>query len=315
MKKLFKILFSIFIAIILSFNFITYYPKASNDLELVQDSTNITKISKKFRKSTDVLNLDEGEKFNLTGLKDLNISGSAQFSKEGLSLIKKSIGDKYNITVVDLREESHGFINGIPISFKNNNANEGLSLNEILNDEDERLNSIKLNEPITFSNTNISVIPKEVYSEETLTKDNNLNYITIPVTDGGLPSANMVNRFKETVINNKGNNNWFHFHCKAGIGRTTTFMIMYDIVKNCNEVSLEDIITRQVKLFEMSENDSKGFYSGDRYKFLSDFYNECKGNLKNTFNKNNNKNDYYIKNNIIPKTLYVIKDNEMTKEE
>ena len=73
MKKLFKILFSIFIAIILSFNFITYYPKAFNNLELVQDSTNITKIPKNFRKSTDVLNLDEGEKINLTSYSKVNV--------------------------------------------------------------------------------------------------------------------------------------------------------------------------------------------------------------------------------------------------
>jgi hypothetical protein len=40
-------------------------------------------------------------------------------------------------------------------------------------------------------------------------------------------------------------NAWAHFHCEAGLGRTTTFMVLYDMLRNANRVSLEDIVQRQ----------------------------------------------------------------------
>ena len=68
----------------------------------------------------------------------------------------------------------------------------------------------------------------------------------------------MVNYFMDIVKNNP-ENTWFHFHCKAGVGRTTTFMIMYDIIKNGNEVSLHDIIGRQLLLSGISPKDYVDF--------------------------------------------------------
>ena len=38
-----------------------------------------------------------------------------------------------------------------------------------------------------------------------------------------------------------------HFHCQAGKGRTTSFMVMYDMMKNPS-VSLKDILHRQYLL-------------------------------------------------------------------
>ena len=60
---------------------------------------------------------------------------------------------------------------------------------------------------------------------------------------------------------------------------------MYDIIKNGNEVSLHDIIGRQILLSGISQKDSVGFYIGKRYDFLSEFYNKykgCKPNLSTT---------------------------------
>ena len=38
---------------------------------------------------------------------------------------------------------------------------------------------------------------------------------------------------------------WVHFHCEAGKGRTTTFLALYDILRNARRVSLQDIVNRQ----------------------------------------------------------------------
>ncbi|WP_409242292.1 fused DSP-PTPase phosphatase/NAD kinase-like protein, partial [Clostridium perfringens] len=158
----------------------------------------------------------------MQGLDKLNISGSNQFSETGLSLIKESIPNGFSIIDIDLRQESHGFINGIPVSWKNskNNANAGLSKDEVILDENKKLDSIPLNEPITLNNTNKSIIPKVVENEETLAKNNGLSYIRIPVTDGQLPTDDMVDYFID-IVKNQPANSWLHFHCKAGIGRTT----------------------------------------------------------------------------------------------
>ena len=144
-----------------------------------------------------------------------------------------------------------------------------------------------------------------------------MQYIRIPVTDGNLPTDDMVKYFID-FVSKLPNDTWLHFHCKEGIGRTTTFMIMYDIMKNYKDVSLDDIIKRQVVLSTISDKSAQDFYTGNHFKFLSDFYNSY--TAKNTYSMNyqnsiNSLNDYYIKNCILPKYLYVISDTDMNKEE
>ena len=104
-------------------------------------------------------------------------------------------------------------------------------------------------------------------------------------------------------------------------------MIMYDIVKNCKEVKLNDIIARQVLLSNIKVRNSVDFFIGERYKFLKDFYKKCKNddlgicslNLDETstvFNSSNNEiQDSYIKNSKTPKNLYVIDESNMTNAE
>ncbi|MEG2193551.1 MAG: GxGYxYP family putative glycoside hydrolase, partial [Terrisporobacter sp.] len=321
MKKLLKIFLSIILTLLFSFNIFALSPKAFSDVNIVEDSANTFTLPHRFRKSTDsVPKTDSNENLNLYGLSTLNISGSAQFSDNGLSLIKDSIGENIPINVVDLREESHGFVNGIAISFENtnNNANAGLTRDDVIAKESKDLSSIKINEPLTFSNKNITIYPKVVQSELVLTSTKELSYVRIPVTDGGLPSDDMVNYFVN-YVNAQKKDTWLHFHCKAGIGRTTTFMIMYDIIKNCNEVALNDIITRQVLLSKMDDSNAKDFYSGNRFNFLNSFYTKCKNNeykaQTSSISSETNTTDSYIKNSIIPKLLYVICESDMTCEE
>ena len=65
---------------------------------------------------------------------------------------------------------------------------------------------------------------------------------------------------------------WLHFHCKEGIGRTTTFMIMYDIMKNYNNATLDEIIYRQLVLFGLTEKNFNSFLSKERLDFFTKFY-------------------------------------------
>lgn len=319
MKKLIKILGITILIIIYSFNCTICYSNANSNTNLMENFPNNNNLPNHFRKTSDKLNIDKKQKINLNGLDKLNISGSGQFSESGLSLIKNSIPNSFSIINVDLREESHGFINGIAISFENlnNNANTGLNLTQIIATENNLLKSIKIGEPVTFYNTKETIIPNNVKNELEVANSKGIVYIRIPVTDGSIPSQDMINYFIN-IVNNQPKDTWIHFHCKEGIGRTTTFMIMYDIMKNYKNVSLNDIIKRQVMLSNISEKNAQDFYSGRHFKFLNNFYNSYifKANLSSSLEGTNEvSSDFYIKNFIIPKHLYVISDINMNKEE
>lgn len=319
MIKHLKTSLTILLVLLLFSSPIKAYSKTDSDVVLKQNAPNVYAEPKQFRKSTD--ELKPNKNINLSGLNTLNISGSKQFSEKGLEYIVNSIGNKMPITVIDLREESHGFINGIGVSWENklNNANKDLTLEEIIKNENQRLNSIPLNKTLTFSNTKTTIIPKKVEDELKLTKSQNLSYLRIPVTDGTIPNEDMVNYFVN-FVKTLPKNTWLHFHCKEGLGRTTTFMIMYDIMKNCQSVSLTDIIERQLILGKLSEKNIESFKNPSRLKFLNDFYEKCKkGEYVATSSSLDkvafNNSSSYIKNTVIPKKLYVISEDKMTKEE
>jgi protein-tyrosine phosphatase len=257
----------------------------STDVNLVLDSQNYNDIPKHFRKSTDTLNTQNNSGLNLNGLNTLNISGSQQFSEYNLPLIIESIGNSLPITVIDLRQESHGFINGAPVSWANtrNDANIGLTKAEVLIDEYNKLSSIKLNVPITYYNhKNITIVPEKVEDEEHLVTSKSLSYIRIPVTDGKIPTDDMVDYFVE-LVKLQPKDTWLHFHCKQGIGRTSTFMIMYDMIKNSMDVTADDIIKRQLLLANFDESHIKSFSNNERITFLQDFYKYCKVNINGKY--------------------------------
>lgn len=251
----------------------------SDPVNLVLDNQNCGRIPSHFRTTSD-LNILASKNININGLDTLNISGSQQFSKCNIDILLESINTSLPIVDVDLREESHGFVNGLPISWanKNDNANKGLSRNQVLLKEKKDLKSIKLKTPLTFYNhPNMTINPTEVENESKLAKDKSLSYIRVTVTDGSLPSDEMVDYFIKSVKYSP-KNAWFHFHCKEGIGRTTTFMIMYDMMKNYKVATAKEIIDRQISLVKFSENDITSLNSDRRIAFWEKFYDYCEKN-------------------------------------
>jgi hypothetical protein len=252
-----------------------------NNVNLVLDSLTYNDIlPKNFRKTSDLTPIKDNNNLNLKGLDKLNISGSQQFSGYNLPLLIKTIGTSLPIIVVDLRQESHGFINGFAVSWADskNNANAGLTREQVLLDEANKLKSIKLNVPITFYNKpQYSIIPAKVQNEEQLVNSKDLSYNRITIRDGGIPSGDMVDYFIKS-IKAQPQNSWLHFHCKEGIGRTTTFMIMYDMVKNYKETNAGEIISRELELASFDENNTKSFHNKERIDFLNKFYDYCKEN-------------------------------------
>ncbi|AOR23081.1 fused DSP-PTPase phosphatase/NAD kinase-like protein [Clostridium taeniosporum] len=255
-----------------------------SNVNIIVDNFKNDKIPNNFRTTSNLTNIQKKSSLNLKGLETLNMSGSEQFSKDNLNILIESIKTKLPILIVDLRQESHGFINEYPISFSNekNDANLGLSKNAIFFKEKRQLKSVDLNTPLTFfKNPELSITPQKILSEKQLIKSNSLNYTRVPVTDKNLPTNEIVDYFVN-IVKECSKDSWLHFHCKDGFGRTTTFMCMYDMMKNYKNASADEIIKRQLALTNFNEKKIDEFSSTDTINFLNEFYTYCKdidGNL------------------------------------
>lgn len=344
MKKNLKVIIILMLVIVSIFSFvinknaIAEIPSdKDNGVHLIFDAFKYNSIlPNHFRKTTDLAVVKNNKELDLKGLDRLNISGSQQFSGNNIDLLIKAIDTSLPITVIDLRQECHGFINGFAVSWADakNNANVGLTRDQVIAKENQDLKSIKLNEPITFyNNPKENLVVKTVQNEEELTKSKNLGYQRVTVRDGGIPTDDMVDYFME-FIKNKPKDSWLHFHCKEGVGRTPTFMIMYDMINNYKDVNADGIIKRQLALANFDAAALKSFYNNERIGFLNKFYDYCKAsgdsfdmkwsewkNKSSSINKKDSSNTAqvlnvpYIKNNIIPKSLYVISLDSITTSE
>lgn len=188
------------------------------------------------------------------GLAEMAFSGSAQFSREGWQRLREKLEGR-DIVVVDLRQESHGFVNGeIPVSWRgeHNTANMGLTPEEIEEDEQGRLQAITRGgiTAISFDDPSRPSTVIEVtsaWAERGMVEADGQRYVRVPVTDHRRPESEEVERFL-TLVRELPEGAWVHFHCQAGLGRTTLFMAMLDMLMNANEVSFDDILTRQQSL-------------------------------------------------------------------
>ncbi|MGV8124517.1 MAG: phosphatase [Candidatus Xenobiia bacterium LiM19] len=260
-------------------------PRMGSDIDL----SSFRRFQDKFINSADKVPSREG-------LSSLRISGSSQFSEAGLKMIKDRLrGEK--IMIVDLRQESHGLMNGIPISWmdKHNAANKGKSLNEITSDESSRLKDLLSLKKVTVerlpakdggaASIEDTVYVKTTCSEQEACRASAVDYIRFPVTDDSRPDEETVNGFI-TFFKSRPAGIWLHFHCKDGHGRTTTFMAMCDMLENAKKVSFDDIIARQYCLGGANLSDSvspdnwRYPLESERTAFLKEFYQRCRRSEK-----------------------------------
>ncbi len=175
----------------------------------------------------------------------LNAIASGEFSENELKKVKEKFPQD-KIIIVDLRRESHALINGMPVSWEESNLNKTIA--EILSDEKSKVNAIKKdpkNSQITLLKPKIVEL-KSIETEEELAKEHGFEYKRFGIEDRSIPNQK---QFDEIVnfIKTLPNDKKLYVHCAAGRGRTTTFLTIYDIIKNGNKVSLLDIFKRQEK--------------------------------------------------------------------
>jgi len=194
------------------------------------------------------------------GMDKLNLSASGQPSLLGFKFIGEKIRNAHpevkDIYIVDLRQESHGYANDLPVSLhtKNNQVNYGKAQSTVEKDEAAWLDSLKGRtltfvpmggtDPKLFGKQTAFI--KECSVEEQASEAAGMKYKRFATADGRWPTPDTVDRFLE-FVNGLPEGAWLHLHCHAGHGRTTSFAVMYDRLKN-PDVDLETIAKRQYLL-------------------------------------------------------------------
>lgn len=231
---------------------------------------------------------------NFRDLSDLGINAiaSAQFSQKQLQEVRKKYpNDK--ITIIDLRREDHGFVNGEAVIWHSvfEQENRGKKLSEISSEENERLNLLQKDGQVVVSKIvkrdrkngwYKEIEPQivqvsQVESEENLAKKNDFSYQRFLIRDFDVPDdaelSKMINFIKNLPQDQK-----LYVHCAGGKGRTGLFLILLDISKNAKNSSLKEIYERQHKLGaarldEISEDESwNKEIAVRRLKMIEDFY-------------------------------------------
>lgn len=232
---------------------------------LIQDTQNNSPRLKQWRTATMLSQAAKSKSLNITGLEKLWVSGSAQPSAQGLQTVVKNIQSISNhqakaILDIDLRQESHGFLNNNAITLAD--ANDWINLrksrSQVIDDEKKwlsRLSKLSLVKnvltPQQFKarafHTGKVVSIQSVKNEKEIADNAKLSYYRLTVPDHMAPSDDDVDRFVE-LIRKTPATTWVYIHCRGGEDRTTTFMVMYDMLHNADKVSLEDIVKRQASL-------------------------------------------------------------------
>ena len=240
-----------------------------------------------FRSTTTAQPLPTG--IDAAGFSHLRCSGSAQFSAHGWDEIRAHLGDPPDLHVVDLRQESHGFLNGHAVSWyakmdwgsvrlahEDALALEALRLKILDNSDEIRVgdaSDIKKGRPPTF----LLWKRHSVAAERDLLGLPEGRYLRLTVTDHLRPRDEVVDAFVTFARSLRGRPH-LHFHCRGGKGRTATFMALYDMLHNAHRVAYEAILVRQrlfggYDLASLPADDSpKRPFIAERAAFLRQFY-------------------------------------------
>lgn len=189
------------------------------------------------------------------GLDELGASASAQFSEKQFGELADALraaSDGKEIVIVDLREESHYFLNGISISnFSLHNwSNLGLSHDEIEAVEGDFFEPM-VGQTVTAymeddeqkQDEELTITVESVMSERELVESEGFTYLRLPVTDHAFPTPDEIDLFIDYVKEKGTDDVWFHFHCYAGQGRTGVYLLLYDKMKN-PDLADQDILYR-----------------------------------------------------------------------
>lgn len=174
----------------------------------------------------------------------LRIAGGGQPSKTTLAHLHEQLSLSIDtpLWVIDLRQESHGYLNEDAVSWHGvaNAANRGKAAESVERDEQQRL--------AEAIGTNVQAVPMGHYdeahipytfaegvtgfaTERHIARKSGLGYVRIAATDMRWPEPQAIDDFVNFYRSLPKEHGWLYFHCQAGQGRTTTFMVLYEILE------------------------------------------------------------------------------------
>ncbi|WP_231473876.1 hypothetical protein [Selenomonas sp. ND2010] len=269
-------------------------------LGLKVDRADVYQLPRNFRMATDEYKgmTKSGIMPTRQGLEKLHASASSCFSEKELEAVLAAVpvsADKFYD--IDLRGESHGYLDGTAVSWYADHdwGNDDRKADIILPLEKEQLGALagqKACQVYRFDdNKNVLLEPvlqpySQVRTEEEMVRQHGANYFRLTLQDHFRPEDSDVDHFV-AFYKQLPQDAWLHYHCYAGMGRTTIFFVMHDILKNARSVSFDDIIQRQklIGIVDLSDIPEKKRNYGrkayiERYQFVAHFYDYVKENPK-----------------------------------
>ncbi len=198
------------------------------------------------------------------GLADLKVSASSDFSAGELDAVIAEIRKVHDgpITVVDLRKETHGLLNGNHVSRygKQNWDNIGRGREEIISEEEAMLHGT-VGTQVDFggrpggrSNT-LDVTSAQTEAE--LCASRGIGYFRLTVLDHCFSDPESIDEFI-AFVRNLPADTWLHVHCQGGVGRTNMYLVFYDFLRN-PDVPEKDVIYRH-----FNQGGNFMYYKGDK---------------------------------------------------
>ncbi len=276
---------------------------------LVLNTLDETKLRvQNFRSSQDYW-LDDSVTFAKNGLDKLLVSGSSQYTKNGLSLLLEKLKKRASkVVIVDLRPDDHIFVNGLNVcSFETKDVLlKAKSVEQIKQSKTAlkllikaqkgiELHAIDTKYPRSTFDERLTLVltPKTVETPEELVKSLGAEYLLIGNNRFSDISDENVDQFISYFCK-MPEDTWYHFHCKKGKSRTTLFMTILDLMVNADILSLEEIMHRQKlmggsDLLDVTPKDA-GWQNEKAFKkdwivFLKRFHKYAKENKASHFAK------------------------------
>ncbi|MBN9474380.1 MAG: hypothetical protein J0H72_10050 [Burkholderiales bacterium] len=228
---------------------------------------------------------------NQHGWKALHVSGSASIaSLEQIRRLQPSPSNP--VVVLDVRQESHAIVGGYPCTWRSpdNWANVGKSSDEVLADEQARIEQLKTRQSVRILHRkdvknsvdnprSVTLDQPQIFSEEELVRQAGAEYVRLMVTDHLGPRGEDVDAFIR-LQRRMAPEAKLHVHCGVGQGRTGIFIAMHDMLRNASAVSFDDIVMRQLafnpgRALDFEKDVVHGERSGfrnDRLEFLTLFF-------------------------------------------
>lgn len=260
----------------------------------VLDQPNEPQMPKHFRMSSDAL----PPGINSTGMQGLHMAGSGAPSHLQAATAKSHIPGPF--IVIDLRQESHGYVSGNAVSWYGpfDDANRGKSDAQVRAIEGQLLEGLRRQRTITPNRivgknnagqvTAFAPVPPitvtSVMNEAQMWRLNfHLDSYRVYLSDRRPPNVQQIDRFVRFSKRIPAGM-WVWFHCRAGDGRTTTLMSIWDTMHNAKRVALSDILARQHAIGGTdlasagSPNRPKYVWDQQRLKILQAFYAYARAN-------------------------------------